>query len=290
MTMSIRKFPADQYERPGHNLNPGSLAQQMRVLALQPAWTDYICSPVLYPDPVRNLRSMSFDGQPLVGMSDERSYLAENLRRQHARGERLSHALHNVETQLETAQSKGEARKLRKEAGLLGIKMAEARKQEELIMLRLNDLQNKDLQYFCQTQHMSWFQYPHSPPQPWGQAQMPPIMPLTPISPLTPLPAGLYSPSLLPPSPLDSPFDFHPTSSTVDLPVPFEQGPHLASLDRLVPVKNGDGDCSVQPGEGRGHHLVAEPVRRWSFADTFSPSPRDKRMSLPGLKSIWECS
>lgn len=260
----------------------------MEDLALQPARHNYIPSPILC---TRNFRSMSFDSQPLVGMSNERSYLVENLRRQHARGERLSHALHNVETQLGSAQSKCEARKLRKEAGLLRSKIAEARKQEELITLRLNDLHNEDLKYFYQAQQTTLFPYQYSPLQAWGQAQMPPITPLTPISPLTPLPAGLCSPTPMPPSPLDSPFLFSPTFPAAGPIAPYEQGPQLASLDQMMSeADHGNGGPSVELEGARRHSLVVEPVRRWSLADVYSPSPKDKRMSMPGLKTIWRFS
>lgn len=287
-TMSFRKPSADQYEGHGYNSSLGALVHQMEDLALQPAKQNYLPSPILCTEPTRNYRSMSFDSQPLVGMSNERSYLVENLRRQHARGERLSHALHNVETQLGSAQSKGEARKLRKEAGLLRSKIAEARKQEELITLRLNDLQNEDLKYFYQAQQTTLCPYPYSPLQPWGQVQMPPLTPLTPISPLTPLPAGFYSPTPLPPSPLDSPFLFSPTFPGMVLAAPYEQGVQIASLDQMVSeAEYGNDGSSAELGNAS---LVVEPVRRWSLADAYSPSPKDKRMSMPGLKTIWRFS
>ncbi|KAK7704856.1 hypothetical protein SLS64_008204 [Diaporthe eres] len=245
----------------------------------------------LRPAPIRNTRSMSFDSQPMIGMSNERSYLVENLRRQHERGERLSHALHNVETRLGSAQSKGEARKLRKEAGLLRSKIAESRKQEELITMRLNDLQNEDLKYFYQAQQTSLFPYSYPPSQPWGQIPMPPMTPLTPISPLTPLPTGLYHPTPVPPSHLDSPFLFSPTFPTVNPIVQYEQDSHLAGIDQVVSVvEQSDSGSPVNMEDVRRYSLVAEPVRRWSLADTFSPLPKDKRMSMPGLKTIWHFS
>lgn len=284
-TMSIRKISADQYDGLGYNSNLGSLVQNMGDLALQPARNNYIPNSILCPEPVRNFRSMSFDSQPLVGMSNERSYLVENLRRQHARGERLSHALHNVETQLGSAQSKAEARKLRKEAGLLRSKISEARKQEELITMRLNDLQNEDLKYFYQAQQANLFPCPYPPSQPWGQVQMPPL------TPLTPLPAGLYHPTAMAPSSLEPPILFNPTYSTVDPIVPFEQGSHITSLDQVACVADyGDCDSAIGLEDSRRHSLMTEPVRRWSLADTFSPSPKDKRMSMPGLKTIWRFS
>lgn len=295
--MSVRKPSADQHGGPGYNSNLGSLVQHMGDLSLQPVRNNYIFNqpnPILCPAPVhipRNLRSMSFDSQPMIGMSNERSYLVENLRRQHARGERLSHALHNVETRLGSAQSKGEARKLRKEAGLLKSKIAESRKQEELITMRLNDLQNQDLNYFYQAQQTNLFPYAYPPTQAWSQVALPPMTPLTPISPLTPLPAGLYQPTPAPPSPLDSPFLLSPTFSTVNPIVPYEQESYPAGIEQMVSVAQQiDGDSPVNMEDVRPHSLVTEPVRRWSLADTFSPLPKDKRMSMPGLKTIWRFS
>lgn len=296
-TMSAQKASADQHGGPGYNSNLGSLVEQMGDLSLQPVRNNYIINqpnPILCPAPVhipRNFRSMSFDSQPLVGMSNERSYLVENLRRQHQRGERLSHALHNVETRLGSAQGKGEARKLRKEAGLLRSKIAESRKQEELITMRLNDLQNQDLKYFYQAQQTSLFPYAYPPTQPWSQIPLPAMTPLTPISPLAPLPAGLYQPTPVPPSPLDSAFLLSPTYSVASPILQYEQESHLAGIEQVVSVAQQiDGNSPVKLEDVRRLSLVAEPVRRWSLADTFSPSPKDKRMSMPGLKTIWRFS
>lgn len=295
ITMSVRKASADPQAGSGYDLNLGSLVQQLGDLSLlQPVRNTYIIdqhNTTLCPAPIRSFRSMSFDSQPMIGMSNERSYLVENLRRQHARGERLSHALHNVEIRLGSAQSKGEARKLRKEAGLLRSKIAESRKQEELITMRLNDLQNEDLRYFYQAQQTSLLPYSYPPPQPWAQIPMSPMTPLTPISPLTPLPAGLYHPTPLPPSPLDSPIRFSPTYPIVNAILPFEQESHLAGIDQVVSVaQQTEGSSSAKPRDVKHQSSVAEPVRRWSLADTFSPSPKDKRMSMPGLKTIWHFS
>lgn len=288
--MSIQRPSADQHGGPVYNSTPGSLVQQMGDLSLQPVRNNHIInqsSPTLFPAPVRNSRSMSHDSQPLIGMSNERSYLVENLRRQHERGERLSHALHNVETRLGSAQSKGEARKLRKEAGLLRSKIAESRKQEELITMRLNDLQNEDLKYFYHAQQASLLPYSYPPPPPWAHI----MTPLTPISPLTPLPAGLYHPAPVLPSPLGSPFLFSPTFPTLSPIVQYEQEPHLAGIEQVVSaVDQYEGGSPVKLEDVRRNSLVAEPVRRWSLADTFSPSPKDKRMSMPGLKTIWRFS
>lgn len=289
--MSIRRPSADQHGGPVYNSNPGSLVQEMGPLSLQPVRNNYIInqpSSTFFPAPVCNSRSMSHDSQPLIGTSNERSYLVENLRRQHERGERLSHALHNVETRLGSAQSKGEARKLRKEAGLLRSKITESRKQEELITMRLNDLQNEDLTYFYHAQQTNPLPYSYPPPPPWA---LPPMTPLTPISPLTPLPAGRYHLAPVLPSPLGSPFLFSPTFPTLNPIVQYEQEPHLAGIDQVVSaVDQYEGGPAIKLEDVRRNSLVAEPVRRWSLADTFSPSPKDKRMSMPGLKTIWRFS
>lgn len=292
--MPVQKASADQHGGTGYNLNLGSLAQQMEDLSLQPVRNKYIIdqpNSIPYPAPIRNYRSMSFDSQSMIGISNERSYLVENLRRQHERGERLSHALHNVETRLGSAQSRGEARKLRKEVGLLRSKIAESRKQEKLITMRLNDLQNEDLKYFYQAQQTGLFPYSYPPSQPWAHIPMPPMTPLTPISPFTPLPAGLYHPTPVQPSPLDAPSLVSPTFPTVNSFVPYEQEPHLTGIEEVVSVvEQGDDGSPVKLEDIRRQSLALEPVRRWSLADTFSPFPKDKRMSMPGLKTIWHFS
>ncbi|KAI3402216.1 hypothetical protein diail_145 [Diaporthe ilicicola] len=291
--MSDRKASADRHVQPGYNPALGSLVQQMGDLGLQPARSNYnINEPVsiFSSAATRNFRSMSFGSQPLIAASNERSYLIENLRRQHSRGERLSHALSNVETRLASASSKGEARRLRKEAGLLRSKVAESRKQEQLITMRLNDLQNEDLKNLYQAQQPDLFPYSYPPPQPWGQIPMSPMTSLTPISPLTPLPDGIYHPAPIPPSPLNPPFLFSPTYSVVTPVVPYEQGVQVTGNDQGLPAwvseRSDDGTLAKLEGVG-GHSVLAEPVRRWSLADAFSPSPKDKRMSMPGLKTIW---
>lgn len=58
------------------------------------------------------------------------------------------------------------------------------------------------------------------------------------------------------------------------------------------------GPTSAKPGETK--HKTHKSVdfklpqegayrgRRWSLADGFSPTPKDKRMSIPGLETIWK--
>lgn len=246
--------------------------------------------------------------------NNEKSYLLESLQRQQGRSERLSHALSNVEVRLASVQSKGEARKLRKEASLLKSKITESRKQEQLIMLRLNDIHNEDL---CrgplyQPQSAGFVPYaatwaPYSPSQLWSPMAMSMASPVhQPVSPLTPLSVGIYHPAPIPPSPLQSPY----WMGTYQYPV---LSPMMATEPSLYPRAN------VQPsyvpeamlaGPSRRGSEVSKAKetrhkgtksadfgpsqqgirlsRRWSLADEFSPTPRDKRMSMPGLQTIWK--
>lgn len=91
--------------------------------------------------------------------NNERSYLLENRQRQHDRGQRLSDALQIIETRIVSAQSKTDGRKLRKEAGLLKKKISESLKQEQLITLRLNDIQTEDFNRNPYWQAPPWSPY-----------------------------------------------------------------------------------------------------------------------------------
>ncbi|ROW09631.1 hypothetical protein VMCG_02598 [Cytospora schulzeri] len=245
---------------------------------------------------------MGFENQMFGGMSNERSYLLENLQRQHDRGQRLTHALSNVETRLTSAQNKGEARRLRKEAGLLKNKIVESNKQERLIAMRLNDMQSEEMNRLYQVQQPGLLPYPYSPAQPWGQMTLSPMTPLTPVSPLTPLPPGIYHPAPIPPSPLDSPFFLASPFLLYNPVVPHEQNfifngePQWSYAPEqhhaISPVKTEE--TRRKSVELRGTRALESVLsdqintgRRWSLADTFSPSPRDKRMSMPGLQTIW---
>ncbi|CAN8102367.1 unnamed protein product [Discula destructiva] len=257
--------------------------------------------------------------------NNERSYLLENRQRQHERGQRLSDALHILEVRLSTAQSKAEGRKLRKEAGLLEKKITESLKQEQLITLRLNDIQNEDLSRnpYWQAQTAGLIPYqapwsPYSPMTPWSPMTLPMMSPMMPpVSPLTPLPPGLYHPSPMMPSPLNSPFwlgaqyqyqyqyqdqtmapyiqndpgyypgtDLQQAYALEDIVTsqPLRRQSMAPTVAELREAKH-KGTRSVDfklPQEG------AYTGRRWSLADTFSPTPKDKRMSMPGLETIWK--
>lgn len=245
---------------------------------------------------------MGYENQVFGGMSNERSYLLGNLQRQHDRGQRLSHALSNVETRLASAQSKGESRKLRKEAGLLKNKIAESSKQERLIAMRLNDMQNEDSNRLYQAQQPGLLPYPYSPVQPWGHMTLSPMTPLTPVSPLTPLPPGIYHPVPIPPSPLELPYFLASPFLLYNPVVPYGQsfsfeGEHQWAYapeqhDAVSPAKAEEARRkSVENKAARAQESVLlgqdNMGRRWSLADAVSPSPRDKRMSMPGLQAIW---
>lgn len=269
----------------------------------------------IHPTPYWTTQHQLLSSSALGAPNNERSYLLESLQRQQGRRERLSHALTNVEVRLASVQSKGEARKLRKEASLLRSKVAECRKQEQLILLRLNDIQNEDLGRggLFQAQPATLVQCPtpwspYSPAQPWSpMAIMSPVH--QPVSPLTPLPSGIYHPSPINPSPLASPYwlgvQQYPVLSPVvpndpsfylgvNFQPPFVPEGTIAGPSRRVSE-------APKAGEVREiRHMSTKSVdfgppqegtysgRRWSLADEFSPTPRDKRMSMPGLQTIWK--
>lgn len=276
---------------------------------------------LIHPSPYFNIQSPAFSpsalGSPLGTPNNERSYLLENLQRQHDRSERLSHALSNVEVKLASVQSKGEARKLRKEIGLLRNKISESRKQAQLIMLRLSDLQNEELNrsglMSIQAQQATLFQYPTGWAQypqfhPWSQIAVPV---LSPLSPLTPLASGIYQPSPIAPSPFDSPYWLGAQYSMMSPVVasypqgygqtlnystgyqqPFVQdNSSIGSSQRTPVVETSPVAATKQKSKSVDLGLADEEPytgRRWSLADSFAPMPRDKRMSMPGLQTIWK--
>lgn len=275
----------------------------------------------IHPTPYMNVQSPIFNPQALAAPpNNERSYLLENRQRQHDRGQRLTDALHSIETRISSTQSKGEGRKLRKEAGLLKKKITESQKQENLITLRLNDIQTDEMNRnpYWQAQSAGLIAYPtpwspYSPMTPWSPMTMPTMSPIHgPVSPLTPLPPGLYHPSPIMPSPLNSPYwlggQFQYQSmflpymqhdqayySDAEFQQPYMPDGYLAgqpprrqsmapTVAKLREAKQKGAKTVdfelTQEGEYRG--------RRWSLADTFSPTPKDKRMSMPGLETIWK--
>lgn len=252
----------------------------------------------IQPTPYVNIQS------PVVPLgigspNNERSYLLENLQRQHDRGERLSHALSNVEVRLASAQSKSEVKKWRKETTSLKSKIAESQSQEQLILLRLNDLQNEE---FRQIQSAGVLPYQAAPWLAHGP-QMQPWSPVTlPVSPLTPLPPGLYHPSPIVPSPMASPcwLQYSPVVAS-----PYEQQNYYLGIHFQPPFLSegtvaGPSRRESVSKASDSRHKATKSVdfpqceagsymsRRWSLADAFSPTPKDKRMSIPNLETIWK--
>lgn len=308
-TMATGETETDMNERRRVHWAEERLEQQLGSLSLQeygqPGIQSYFLPPPatsLHTTTAYHLRRMGLENQMFGGMSNEFSYLLENLQRQHDRGQRLSYALSNIETRLASAQSKGESRKLRKEAGLLKSKIAESNKQERLIAMRLSHMQNEDLSRLYQAQQPAPLPYPYSSLQPWGQMALSPMTPMTPISPLSPLPPGIYHPVPTPPSPLEAPFFLSPPVLLYNPVVPYEQNYFFAvdhqgsyvpeQYDAALPVNTEETRRrSVEYTATRALEGVLSGQerigRRWSLADAFSPSPRDKRMSMPGLQTIW---
>lgn len=277
----------------------------------------------IHPTPYMTLQNPIFSPQALTEPpNNERSYLLENRQRQHERGGRLADALHIIEVRITSTQSKAEARKLRKEAGLLKKKIAECHRQEQLISLRLKDIDNEEYSRtaYWQTQPAEMIPYtqpwgPYSPLTPWTPLNLPMMSPGVhiPVSPLTPLGSGLFHPSPVVPSPLTSPYWL-----AAQYQYPYQtMGPYVYAdsafytgavfqQQQYMPEDGTDGQPlrrqSVTATNADFAHKADKSVdfklphdstfkgRRWSLADAFSPTPKDKRMSIPGLETIWKNS
>ncbi|KAJ4389831.1 hypothetical protein N0V93_007303 [Gnomoniopsis smithogilvyi] len=275
----------------------------------------------IHPTPYATPQSSVLNPYALAAPpNNERSYLLDNRQRQHERGKRLADALHIIEVRITSTQSKGEARKLRKEAGLLKKKVAESLRQQELITLRLKDIENEELRRnpYWQAESAGSMPYAapwssYSPIVPWSPMTFPMMPPIHgPISPLTPLPPGLYHPSPIVPSPLTSPYwlgaqvqypyqmmgPYVQADPAYYLGTSFEQA-YMPDLVAGPPSRRQSLAPSNAKLRGTKHktnksidfRLPQEETykgRRWSLADTFSPTPKDKRMSIPGLETIWK--
>lgn len=275
----------------------------------------------IHPTPYATLQSPIFGSRALPAPpNNERSYLLENRQRQHERGERLADALHIIEVRITSTQSKAEARKLRKEAGLLKKKIAECHRQEQLISLRLEDIDNEEYSRtpYWQAQSAAMIPYaqpwsPYSTMTPWTPMTLPMMSPVHgPVSPLTPLGPGLFHPSPVVPSPLTSPYWM-----AAQYQYPYQtMGPYVHAdpafyAGAVFQQQYMPGDItagqplrrqSLTATNAKSTHKADKSVdfklphdtafkgRRWSLADTFSPTPKDKRMSIPGLETIWKNS
>lgn len=272
-------------------------------------------------NPFMTLQSPVFSPHALAAPpNNERSYLLENLQRQQDRGKRLADALHIIEVRVTSTQSKGETRKLRKEAGLLKKKISESLRQEELISLRLKDIDNEEYlrNPYWQAQSTGSMSYaihwsPYSPLPTWTPMSLPMMSPIHgPVSPLTPLPPGLYHPSPIVPSPLTSPYwlgaqyqNPYPTMGPYVQTDPAyytgvgSQQSYLPEAIAVTPSRRQSlaatnatlGELKNKTSKSVDFELRQEGAyrgRRWSLANTFSPKPKDKRMSIPGLQTIWK--
>lgn len=275
----------------------------------------------IHPTPYATLQTPIFSPQAFaVPPNNERSYLLENRQRQHERGERLADALHIIEVRITSTQSKAEARKLRKEAGLLKKKIAECHRQEQLISLRLKDIDNEEYSRapYWQAQSAGVIPYaqpwsPYSPMTPWTPMTLPMMSPVHgPVSPLTPLGPGLFHPSPVMPSPMTSPYwlgsQYQYPCQTMGPYVHADPAFYTGAVfqQHHMPEDVTAGQPlrrqSVATTSAKSTHKADKSVdfklphdsafkgRRWSLADTFSPTPKDKRMSIPGLETIWKNS
>lgn len=309
----------------------GGMDKQLGNLSLQDKKPPYrkksfqaVSNLTIQPTPYFNPQTPIFTSpaltSPLGSPNFERSYLLENLQRQHDRGERLSYALSNVEVKLSAAQTKGDARKLRKEVGLLRSKIAESRRQVQLIMLRLGDLQNEELgrrgMFPGQAAGVGMpgvFSYPTywtpcPPLQPFANMAMPLVPPLSPISPLTPIPPSLYHTSPTMAGPFDPSQWMQPQYQLLSPTMSFSPGydqtltngndqqqPFAQEQNDPTPSRKASFSHQSRPMAARHKSVdfslakdASYDGRRWSLADTFSPTPKDKRMSMPGLQTIWK--
>lgn len=154
----------------------------------------------------RRSRAVSLEPRPFAELHNERSYLAVNLQRQNGRAENLMAELLQAEDQCSSAQTPAEARKLRKQAGRLRNSLAEAERQEKMILMRLSELyveiQSRErwslVHQRRQSSHAMLWQVDHP-------HLLMPQQVFSPVSPMTPLPIGYYNAdpvSMTHPSPL----------------------------------------------------------------------------------------
>lgn len=242
----------------------------------------------------------SLDLQPFSPITNERSYLLDNLQKQEKRAKRFSDNLAGINSRLASAENKGDARKLRKEASILRGKMAETENQLQLITLGLRDLdiQESNRQLRMTPQPMGWHQFPDAP---WYQNMIVPGSPMTPmmtpISPMTPLPPGFYQPFPVAPSPMESHFQYPMHYPMHELQTEILLGPDSILRRHSVQDQKVDtfSDAEIMASSrrmsvqtmGGGEEEIEYIRRRWSVADIYTSPTRDKRISLPGLQSIW---
>lgn len=269
----------------------------------------------IYPVAYYDIHSLAFNPSVWETPSYERSYLLDSLQRQHKRSQGLMQNLAVLHTRLASVHSKNEARKLTKKADALRAEIAKSCRQEQMILLRLEDMMQGG-SHGPMTMGSGGQEglYQQSPPSAsyaaaawtsysvWNAMMLPLYSPeMEPVSPLTPLPAGLYHPPPAVPSPLSSPY--WPGTQYLMNGMGSNGLLYYSGLNFQTPGVSPPS-CRVSLeniGEHAPRHRVSKSVdiaapaktdkytgRRWSHADVFSPQPKDKRMSMPGLQTIWK--
>ncbi|KAL2267431.1 hypothetical protein VTJ83DRAFT_4708 [Remersonia thermophila] len=123
----------------------------------------------------------SLDPRSLCELHNERSYLAYNLQKQNDRATRLFERFAGVEARLAEAATPSEAKRCRREAALIRSRIAESTRQEQLMLLRLSEiqieLQNRDRWARVRSLPSSYFQGQHHPPRCVDPPPVPPAPP-----------------------------------------------------------------------------------------------------------------
>ncbi|KAL1843373.1 hypothetical protein VTJ49DRAFT_1960 [Mycothermus thermophilus] len=148
----------------------------------------------------------SLDPRPLEELHNERSYLLYNLQKQNDRATRLFERYASIEARLTEAATPSEAKKCRKEAALIRSKIAESTQQEQLMLLRLSEIQ-------IELQNRDRWMRVHSQPSSYFQPQHPPFVYPPPAPPAPPPSANMsFSSDVLP----------HPQSNMCEAPAQFQ--------------------------------------------------------------------
>lgn len=279
----------DTNEQPGGNANlmtrghsGGGSPKTPPATATRPTAQQHRGSPAVrsiawQPPPVHHAASVqsprwqhSTDARSFDEVCNEHQYLIASLQRQDERIRALLGALCSVQTQQQqqqqVPQSPAEVRKLRKDAGFVQSKIADAEQQEHLIRGRLLDVwsemqRRNRLSHFRFLQQIAQGQVqmgPGDPPQLWMPTYPPEAAAPTPLSgnPISPL------------APVFQPRNALNTESE-----------KACRLDWTVDVESDNAESASRP---------ASIIRRASSSKaTDLLQERQKRMSLPPLRSVW---
>lgn len=273
---------------------------------------------ILYPAAYHDIYSAVYNPSVWETPNYERSYLLDSLQRQHRCSQGLMQKLAVLHTSLASVHSRNETRKLTKKANALRAEIAKSHRQEQMILLRLQDMMQEGnhgpMAMGSRGQEGLHQQSPPSalyaaaavawtPYSVWNDMMLPLNSPETePISPLTSLPAGLYHPPPAVPSPLFSPYwpgtQYPINGGTGINGLLYYRG--LEFQPRGVPPPSRRmsladiGEHAPRHGVNRSV-VIAAPTktdnytgRRRSYADVFPLQGKDKRMSMPGSQTIWK--